>query len=420
MRRVDSILEERLDSKVQTKAENANPAAWLRITRHDIPLKEKQFIEKSRIVNRPGLTDSDIAVCHPRFMQDNTEMWVAYVRNGTLHVKYANNHDVMTRSEWNDYWFTADADACSIGFYSTAKHNARGQWEFVTEEVPWVFWVDNGSLKAKLCTPLGEYIHELAVSNVTDVSCVRGPSGEQGNWDLGLTVFFVMAGQLYYRQYIDGEWYDAEAVTFSGLNELVIDKIKAFNTWDYRAGVQILTTDGHLYELYSYTEGIGTRGTEHLDLSVEAVGKLYRIGYDGGYHHEHLTINVAAVGEKLYGLSAVPVSAENISVGGDYGRKVEVTMDHPTTEGEVEEFILKDSDNNVYACEDIEHDGNVIRLTFVNFNMAYNADYLQVIYTKGTMMSPVVLTESFSINFVPTGLVSPSIPAPTVSSIYNL
>ena len=417
MRNVDRIAD-RLETTLQTIDNNANPGTFLRIRRYDVPLHEKPFIEKSRIVNREGLTDSDIAVCHPFFGRDNTEMWVAYVRQGILHIKYANNHEVMTRSEWNDYSFTADAEACAIAFNSKVKHNVRDMWEFITEEVPWVFWVHDGQLKAKLCTPLGVYEHELAVANVTDVSAVRGPAADSGNWDLGLTVFFLMAGSVYYRQYINGEWCDAELVP--GLSELNIVSIKAFNTWDYRVGLQLLTDSGDLYEYFTYTEGIGVRGTEHLEINAEAVGKLYRIGYDGGYTNEHLNISATALGNRIYGLSAVPISAENINVSGDYGKKVEVTMDYPTTEGEVEEFILKDDSNNVYACENIEHDGNIIRLTFVNFNMAYNSAYLQVIYTKGTMMSPVVLTESFTKTFVPTGLSAPSTPAPRVSSIYNV
>ena len=95
-------------------------------------------------------------------------------------------------------------------------------------------------------------------------------------------------------------------------------------------------------------------------------------------------------------------------------------MDYPNTDGDVREFLLRDSNGNVYACESVECDGNIIRLTFVNFNMAYSASSLTVIYTKGTLMSPVVLTDSFSITFTPTNLVSPLTPPPTVVSIYNV
>lgn len=417
MRNVDSILQDRLDTVYQTIDNNANPATWLRIQRRDIPLHEKIFIEKSRIVNRPGLTDSDIAVCHPRFGHENTEMWVAYVRSGTLHVKWANNHDVMTRSEWNDYHFTTDAEACAIGFYSTAKHNARGIWDFVTEEEPWVFWVHDGSLKAKKCTPLGDNIIELAEENVTDVSVVRAPSGEQGNWNLGLAVFFLMNGSIYYRQLIEDTWYDAELVQFSGLGDLTISAIKAFNTWDYRVGVQILASDGKLYELYSYTEGIGTRGTEHLSLSVVPVITLIRIGDLEGFEHEHIELGMGMESDLIYGLSAVPVSIANVQSGGSWSKVIEVTMDIPNTGGQASEFELTDSDGNYYRCENLEIVDNVLRLTFFDFSNA-EGKTLTLKYTQGTLMSYVPLTDSFTLTFTPTNIHASGFP--TVVSIYNM
>lgn len=421
MRIMNGDFADKVASREQTRANKAEPRTYLRVTRHDVPLLEKQFIEKSRIVNREGLTDSDIAVCHPTFGRESTTMWVAYVRSGVLHVKYADNHEVMTRSEWIDYSFTTEATACAIGFDSTVKHNASGLWEFITESVPWVFWVDeNGALKAKMCTPLGEQIIELAAANVTDVSVVRGPSGEYGNWNLGLTVFFLMGGSIYYRQLIDGEWYDAELVQFTGLSDLTIAEIKAFNTWDYRVGVQILTDDGNLYELFTYTEGIGTRGTEHIELSVVASGDLKQVVFSDSSTKEHIEVSVSASGTIIYGLSAIPISAENVEVDGDWGTTIEVTMDYPNTEPTASDFVLTDSNGVIYSCEAAECDGNVIRLTFIDFNLAYNADSMTVSYTEGTLLSPATTTDSFTVTFAPVNLVQPSEARPAVSTIYNM
>lgn len=420
MRNVDSVLEDRLNSSLQTIDNNANPAVQMRVQRRSIPLLDEELIERSRIVKAEGITDSDVAVCHPYFDHEDEDIWAAYVRNGTLHIKWAKNTEILSKSEWNNYWFTADASACSIAFNSVAKHNARGQWEFVTEEVPWVFWVDNGSLKAKLCTPLGEYIHELAVSNVTDVSAVRAPSGDYGNWDLGLTVFFVMAGQLYYRQYINGEWYDAERITFAGLSELTIAEIKAFNTWDYRVGLQILTDDNKLYELFSYTEGIGTRGTENISLGLEISARLKKIGYDTGYENEHLDLDISCESEMIYGLSSVPVSWGNINDGqGNYGLYVDVDFDYPNTGGGLpDEFALTDSMGNFYRCEDVEIiDETKLRLKFYDFNQAVGN--LTLTYTQGTLHSIVPLTDSFTVTFTPTNL-NPLIGFPSVDEIYNM
>lgn len=421
MRNIDSTLEERLNSSMQTFGTNANPAVQMRIQRHDVPLHDEELIERSRIVHRAGLTDSDVAVCHPYFEREDGRIWVAYVREGILHVKWAENMEILSRSEWNDYWFTADAVSCSIAFNSVPKHNPRGIWEFITEEEPWVFWVTpEGQLKAKLCTPLGQYEHELAIANVTDCSAVRAPAGDYGNWDLGLTVFFLMAGQLYYRQYIDGEWCDAERVTFTGLDELTIVKIKAFNTWDYRVGVQILTDDGKLYELFTYTEGIGVRGSEHISLNLEIEGRLKKIGYDTGYETEHLDLDISCESEMIYGLSSVPVSWGNINDGqGNYGLYVDVDFDYPNTGGGLpDEFTLTDSMGNNFRCEELEIiDETKLRLKFYDFNQAVGN--LTLTYTQGTLHSIVPLTDSFTVTFTPTNL-NPLIGFPSVDEIYNM
>ena len=413
MRDVNAIIAERLASRQQTSANNSNPAAYLRIMRHHIPLSQRQFLERTIIKKTADITDSDVAVCHPGLFKTDEDIWVAYIADSTLHIRYTKNREVLTDSYWHDYSLEVPATACSIAFNSIARHNVQGIWEFVTEKKPWAFWVDEGQLKAKKCTPLGGTIYELALANVTDVSAVRGPSGEYGNWDLGLTVFFVMGGSLYYRQLINGTWYDAELIQISGLSSITISKIKAFNTWDHRVGVQILASDGKLYELFSYTEGIGTRGTENLSIEITGIGNLQKIERWKGYESEHLSISIAGYGRRRNGLSTEPVSASNSN-----STTISVTMDDTNTGGQASEFYLRDSNGIVYACTAVSCSGSVITLTCLDFNRAAGAT-ITVVYTQGTLMSPSVLTESFEITFTPTGLTLPSVAIPTIDEIYN-
>ena len=421
MREMDESLSERIESQLQTIANNANPSLFMRVSRYNIPLREEKFIERTRITKAPGITDSDIAVCHPRLKREDEDIWVAYVRNGTLHIKRSKNTEAINKTDWMVYSFTADAEACAIAFNSTAKHNEKDECEFVTEEIPWVFWVHDGALKAKLCTPLGVYEHQLAEENVTDVSAVRGPSGDQDSWNLGLTVFFLMNGSIYYRQYLNGEWCDAELIQMSGLNDLDIVAIKAFNTWDYRVGLQILTDDGDMYELYSYTEGIGTRGIERISLKISGESELERVRYTDGYILEHLSLEITAEGERIYGLSAIPLAIENVEDENEnWGTTIIVTMDYPNTGGSANEFVLSDSNGNTYACQSVTCNGTEITLEFLDFNLAGLASSVTLTYTQGTLQSPVPLTDSFTMTFVPQHLVPPHVDPPTVSSIYNL
>lgn len=414
MREVNDKLAERLETSLQTKANNANPQTSLRISRPEVPFKDKDFLERTRIA-KGTITDSGVAVCHPKFLKPDDEIWVAYVQGGKLKIKHTPNREVLSDGDWITYNWTDDAVACAICFDGKPKRNVQGIWEYLTDREPWAFWVTpEGKLKAKKCTPLGAMVHTLAEANVTDVSVVRGPAGERGLWDFGLTVFFLMGGNLFYRQYIDDVWYDAELVQAGP--SVTYSKISAFATWDYRVGVQILDTNGDLYELYTFTEGIGVRNVEHIDVSIKATAKNSLIEYTDSQTLEHLDVSATASGELIYGLSSFPLEVHNVEdEDEDWGRAILIEMYCPCTGGSPGEFVLRDSNNVRFNCESVECEGNYIKLVFTNFNLA-GTNQMTVTYTKGTLLSPATETDSFSISFIPENLVPPQDPVPAYDS----
>lgn len=419
MRNINPDIQARLNQKVQTRASNSEPNLDVRIMRASIPLEYSQFIERQKIVKASGITDCGIAVSHQKFYGEDEEIWTAYVRNGILKIRYGTNNEMLNKIIWDLYPFEPDATACSIAFDSKVKRGHKDTYEFITDKVPWVFWVDEGALYAKMCTPLGIQIITLAEENVTDVSAVRGCSGENGLWDFGLTVFFLANGQLFYRQLIDGDWYDAELVG-DVPEDVIITKIAAFNTWDYRVGVQLLTEDGDLYELYSNTEGIGTRNIEHIGYDMSAQADLIKINYHDGYEDERIDYSMSAEATIIYGLSAIPVSIKNIKDSDDnWGTTVVVTMDYPVTEGASEDFQMVDSNGNIYACVGVEADDTVLTLVFSDFNLAARAENVTVSYAGTSLLSPATTTDDFELTFVPENLISPITPVPELEEAYN-
>ena len=96
----------------------------------------------------------------------------------------------------------------------------------ITEELPWVFWINGGVVYGQIIGTGSTVM--LATANATDVFAVRGVHSEVGGFDFGLVLFMVIAGQLYYRQLIDGVWMDAEIVSTVGglsLSALTITSI---------------------------------------------------------------------------------------------------------------------------------------------------------------------------------------------------
>ena len=429
MRNLSNDILSKIAMRNQTIAADSNPNVTLRISRKDTILKDMAFCEKVKVrkttVNT--ISDSDIAVQHPAFGRENTKIWVAYIQNNRLVVRWSLDREDITETSWNVINLDFPATACAIGFDSDVIKNAKGIEEFVTRgEYPYIFYVDpDGALHYVM---LGGVIVDelLAGENVTDVSVIRGPSGQYGAWDCGLTVFFLMSGALYYRQLINGVWYDAEQVT-AGPSGVTYSKIDAFNTWDYRVGVQVMDTDGNLYMIYTYTEGIGVRGTEHIEVKVAANVVLSGIEYYSAQETEHISVGVNANVALIYGLTALPVSVANIEDEDEnWGTTIRVTFDYPNTAQNLTAamFTLVDSSGNNYTCESwaLSPNGKLLTLVFSDFNLAGLATNVTLAYTKpssGGLLSPAVQTDSFSLTFVPENLEPPQVDPPEFLSATN-
>jgi hypothetical protein len=407
--------------KKQTAANGADPSASIWIGRPTTALTTDVFLEKQTVLTATSITDSAVAVCHPRQGAANTKINIAYIADGVAHVVTAATKTKMSNHIWVDSGFSETASAVSIAYDGTMPKNDQGKIEFVTESQPWIFWVDSGVLYARKLGTEGTIT--LAQANCTDVSAIRGMWSEVGGFDFGLVVFFILSGTIYYRQYVDGVWMDAETVTF-GPSSVTWTSIAAFRTWDYRVGVQGKTSDNVLYELFTQFMGIGKQNVEHLEItSVNADGDIIPVDYHDTAEAENIEIAaIEAVGARIYGLSSMPVSATNIDDGlGNYGLYVELVLDYPVT-GAAENyaaFVLMDENSTTFAGTAISTsvDGKTLTITFPDFNSAFGD--LVLGYTPGTVQSPAVAMTAWTIEFTPTGLVPPQIDPPEVEDIWN-
>jgi hypothetical protein len=201
-------------------------------------------------------------------------------------------------------------------------------------------------------------------------------------------------------------------------------QVSCSRTWDWRTALQLKASDGKLYEVFTQFQGIGSKNAEHLEIkSIKATGNLIPVDYIDTAENEHINIsNITATGALIYGLSSKPVSAENVDDGnGNYGLIVKVTMDYPVTgvTDNAAAFALTDSSGGSYACTAATVADKVVTLTCIDFNAAYGKT-LTVAYTPGTVQSPAVAMEAWTIAFTPTGLVPTTVPAPTVTEVANI
>lgn len=428
MRTVPSYISSRLAKNIQTRANNSAPSSRIWISRPSTVLVDDRLLERQTILNA-SVTDVSVAVCHPKKRRSNTAIFMAYISDGVARVVSAKHKLRMDAHVWVDTGFEADATAVSIAFDGTMPKVYGSEVEFVTENEPWVFWVDDTVLYAKKLYSEEDPI-VLAEENCTDVSAIRAMWSSVGSFDFGLVAFFILSGKLYYRQLIDGEWMDAELVVF-GPEGVVWEEIAAFRTWDYRVGVQAKTTDGKIYEMFTQYMGIAKQGTEHLNVDVHSDADLIKVAHHEPTPQEHLSISGIQTGAPYGGFySTLPpniVGAYNIDDGnGDWGKKLVIVSDvHLRAEdiaANYASFSITDSLGRSFAAYSAElavEDAKTITLTFQDFNAAKGECIAS--YTPGTAITMAdTVMEYTELTFTPVNLVPPDVPVPEAEDIWNV
>ena len=223
------------------------------------------FLESS-VVAEGNISDCSIAVRHKRFGFESDSIFMAYIQNGVAKLRRSPTFTEMAKHIWTDCDFQQPAEAVSIVFNGTMPKDTRNKYEFITDEQPWVFWINAGAVYGQ--APDGT-VHTLATENATGISAVRSMWSDVPSFDFGLVLFMILNGDIYYRQLIKGIWYDAEALPSSAVPEgKTWVAITAQRTWDYRTVIMAKDSEGLLYEIFSQYGGMGSKGGEHLKITA--------------------------------------------------------------------------------------------------------------------------------------------------------
>lgn len=436
MRNLPSNIVNGVQKRIQAKSTNSDLSAVMWISRPTVSLTEDRFLEKQEVSS--GNFDSvSVAVNRPSKYKGSSAIYMAVIKDGVAKVLSANYKDKMNNHVWVDTGFSEWAEDVSIAFDGTMPKDATGKVQFVTNGSPWVFWVLNGALYTKnLYT---DEVIALAERNCTRVSAVRAMWSGVGDFDFGLIVFFILNGVIYYRQLIDGEWTDAEIVTFGPSGVTWVD-IAAQRTWDYRVAVQAMSSDGTIYELFTQYMGIGKQTVEHIEIrDINANGELTGIRYTDTKSYEHIEIAAIDAGALYGGLYATGqpsfLSAQNVPVDAvdeegtayqDWGKVVlaalDVHLEPASVASNAAQFTLTDSKGKTFvaaAAEPINANGLTLRLTFADFNAASGACTLT--YTPGTVATMYGLTvEAMSVEFTPENLIAPTVSEPKAVEAYSV
>lgn len=433
MRTIPSSLDAKFKKLVQAESTKAAPAVDLWISRPVVPLVNDYFLEQQAIGNGSNVTALDIAVAHPRHRRQSTKIYIATVENGVAKVVSSPFRQAMDTHVWTDTGFSESAEDVAVAFDAVIKNDTRGRSEFVTDREPWVFWVNNGALYGRDLNS-GETL-TLAETNCTKCTAIRSAGSAVGGFDYGLCLFFLLNGSIYIRQRINGEWMDAELVSF-GPGATWKD-IAASRSWDYRVILQAMATDGTVYELFTQYMGIGQRSAEHIELrSATASGNLTEVGKTDVFNAEHIevaNIGAGALYGGLYSLGQPAVrSASNIptvvEVEGEpaenYGLRITVRFAAHLNPDSVAEnlsaFVMRDSNGTAFVAASAETENGLDWVfTLPDFNNAMGD--CTVSYTPGTLYTMAgTVAEGTSVTFTPDNLTPSAVEAPKILEVYNV
>ena len=428
MRTISSSLAAKFKQPVQADSTKSAPALDLWISRPVVPLVNGYFLEQQEMGDGGEVTALDIAVCHPRHRRQSTRIYIATVENGRARVESSPFRQAMETHLWVDSGFDEPAEDVAIAFDAATKNDTRGRSEFVTAEQPWVFWVNEGALYGRELD--SDITLTLAETNCTKCTAIRAAGSALGGFDYGLCLFFLLNGEIYVRQYMDGEWMDAEPVNFGP--DVVWTDIAASRSWDYRVILQAMDSNGTVYELFTQYMGVGQRSVEHIEIkNVAHKASLTEIGKLDVSNEEHIELANIDAGALYGGLYSMDLpsfrSARNVPVDAmddegveyqDWGKVVLVSLDvhlEPTSvASNAARFVLTDNKGRTFvasSAEPINADGLTLRLTFADINMASGT--CTIAYTPGTVNTMYGLTaEAMSVTFTPENLVAPSVSVP--------
>lgn len=427
MRSMSSTMKKKVASRIQTGENSMSASLW--VGRPTTPLTDDSFLEKQTILRANNITKTSVAVCHPTLSRGATHIYFAYIEFGEIKITRTYYTDIMERHEWEPVEFSEWAEDVALCFDGTMPKAPSGWVEFKTDQLPWVFWTLNGVLYGRKLGDTGDPV-VLAESNCSAVSAVRAMWSAYGEFDFGLVVFFILNGRLYYRQLINDTWMDAEVVSF-GPDGVRWEALAAFRTWDYRVGVQLKSTEGAFYEMFTQFMGLGKQTAEHMEISrITANNVITEVNYIDSKQEEHIEVSELSAGALYGGLYSldmpVLLSARNVEdKNGDWGTTVVVVFSNYLVADQVAsnnlQFALVDSWGSAYYPNSatLGPDGKTVTLIFEDFNAAYGVCEIQ--YTPGTVYSmATILVESTKVSFTPQNLNPPATPQPEVESIWNL
>ncbi len=236
MRHTTTSLNEKLKSSQQTPANKADPKMSIQVSRAKVTVMDSDYWTVETIREKTNL--GDIGVAPRRFTpygQPN-RIYEIHVDNGTIGTSIREYPDTF-KDGWKNQFTLGTGSSVALAFDGNWQRY-RSAWRLVTEEKPWIFWVDSGGDLWRQLWDDASTLSRLD-SNVTYVRAIRAWRNlYSSELDQGIVVAYIKTdGTVWYRNYCrqaDGTTTWEVARQIPSVSNAV--HLNLFLTNDYRVG----------------------------------------------------------------------------------------------------------------------------------------------------------------------------------------
>lgn len=423
MRSIDPVLLRKIKEQNQTIWNNANPKMSISVARAKSTVMDSSYWTVETIRQKEGLGDLSITARRFKPYGPPNRLYNIYVDNSVVKTAIREYPDYK-KLKWQNQFDVGVGSAVAIAFDGHWERY-RKKWQLVTEENPYLFWVDGSK---KLWVQLWDNVgtkYELA-SNVTKVKALRcWKNINIPDVDQGIVVGYIKSdGKVYYKNYAyqsSGQfaWEAERRITeFPGTSV----NLNLFITNDYRMGFIVEDSSGNIRWAITSRAWAGMAiAPEHFFINPSVKIDLHKVKYYSRYHAEYFKITPSVSLSYLYGSDFNEfTSIENVDDGnGNYGIKVMFSVRHRIIAFAAADFELYDENNVRFrGLSGTKIDDYNFVVNFEDFNNAVGKVELRSLGTVATNEAGYLFAE-FSGMFTPENLEPTAKEPPEVEVIWN-
>lgn len=421
MKNISTTLLNRINSKIQTPGNDNEPKVKILVSRAKTTVADSSYWTVEEMRTGTTLSDTSVDVRRLKEFGPPDRFYNSYIEGGKVRTAIREYPD-YEKQKWKYQFEIGNGISTSVCFDGEWK-KYRKRWQIVTEELPFLFWVNNlGALKVR---SWGESEDFDLSTNVKSVKSIRGwKSVGEKNKDMGIVCAYIKNdGKAYYRNYCiqtngDKLWESEKEIgTAKSLN--------LFLTNDYRLGISLEKPDGNIRVLLTERNWGGMAiAPDTINVAPIKVGfKSTVIRERKAYEREKLSIAPINLFSDLgYTLTDNKIhTAENKELDGDWGKIIDITVDHNLYNVFNGDFEIS-GEEKVYPDKVEKIGDKKYRLIFEGENDFNNIGEVATVEFLGNQATNAInlLYEQCELDFNPINLIPREKPVPSPTNIINI